>query len=80
MLEKNQIEDQTAKHIKVLEKKIGELEEELDTAKRQVAATVFGAHVKQERIEEKIVEIESKLKKEQEDEKVRIRFLLDFLE
>lgn len=68
--EKKQIEHQTSHITKTLEKRIKELEEELETAKRQVAATVCGADVKKEKIETKIAELEQKIRKEKEEQQV----------
>ncbi|XP_059057391.1 rootletin-like isoform X2 [Achroia grisella] len=70
--EKKQIEEQTAQLKKVLEARIKNLEEELETANRQVAATLCGAEVKKEQIEEKIQELEGKIQKEKEDEKLPV--------
>lgn len=70
--EKKQIEEQTAQLRNTLEARVKDLEEELETAKRQVAATVCGAEVKKEKIEEKIQEIEEKIKKEKEDEQLPV--------
>lgn len=70
MSEKKQIEDQTSHNIKKLENKIDQLVDELETAKRQIAAAISGANVQKDMIEEKIVELETKLKHEREDDKV----------
>lgn len=70
LAEKNQIENQTSHITRTLERKIKELEEELETARRQVAATVCGAEVKKEKIETKITDLEQKIRKEKEEEKV----------
>lgn len=68
--EKKQIEEQTSQNIKKLENKIDQLVDELETAKRQIAAAISGAHVQKDMIEEKIVELETKLKHEREDDKL----------
>lgn len=68
--EKKQIEDQSGKLRKGLEKRIKELEEELETTKRQMAATVCGATVKKEKIDEQIHKLERAINKEKENEKV----------
>lgn len=50
--------------------RVKELEEELETAKRQIAATICGGEVKKEKVDEKISELESQLRKDTEVGKV----------
>lgn len=68
--EKREIEKQTSQVKKVLEDKVKSLEEELEIAKRQVTAAMCGAEVKKDKIEEKIEELEDKIKKEKQNEQV----------
>lgn len=68
--EKKQIEKQTADMRKILEKRITQLEEELETTRRQMQAAACGADVKKEKIDEKINQIEDKINQEKEDEMV----------
>ncbi|CAH2084508.1 unnamed protein product [Euphydryas editha] len=83
--EKKEIEKQTSQIKKVLEARVKDLEQELETAKRQVSAAICGAEIKKDKIEEKIDELEGKIKKEKEDEQlpidpqtsIKIRALLD---
>ncbi|XP_063826893.1 axoneme-associated protein mst101(2) isoform X3 [Ostrinia nubilalis] len=70
--EKKQIEDQTGKIRKGLEKRIKELEEELETTKRQMAAAVCGAEVKKGKLNEQINKIENEILKEKENEKLPV--------
>ncbi|CAH1636359.1 unnamed protein product [Spodoptera littoralis] len=66
LTEKKRIEGQTEETKKKLEMRVQELEEELDTAKRQIAATVCGGEAKKEKIEEQISDLEVQLRKDQE--------------
>ncbi|CAG4929608.1 unnamed protein product [Colias eurytheme] len=68
--EKKQIEQKMNEVCKNLEAKVKKLEQELDTARRQIAAAVNGADIKKDRIEEKVEELEVKLRQEKEDEKL----------
>ncbi|XP_072932888.1 uncharacterized protein [Epargyreus clarus] len=68
--EKRQIETQTTQIKKSLEARVKQLEEELETARRQVAAAMCGAEVKKDKIEQKIVELEKKIRNEKEDEQL----------
>lgn len=70
--EKNEIEKRSSQVQNNLERKIRELEEELETARRQVAAAACGAEVKKENIEGKIEDLEQKIRKEKEDEKLPV--------
>lgn len=67
MAEKERVQEQAAKTQATLEKRVKELEEELETAKRQVLAAAYGASVKQETIDETIHNLEMKLKQEKEE-------------
>lgn len=51
--------------------KIKELQEELDTTKRQISAAIYGAENKKEAIEERISELESQLRRDTEAGKVK---------
>lgn len=55
---------------KKLEQNVKMLEEELETVKRQLAATSSCAEAKKGKIEDKIVELENKIAKEKHDQKV----------
>jgi septal ring factor EnvC (AmiA/AmiB activator) len=68
--EKKQIEASSSKLRKSLENRINELEDELETARRQMDATVCGAAVKKDKIDEEICKIEHEIDKEKENEKV----------
>lgn len=48
------------------------MEEEVATAKRQIAAAIGGAEVKKEKIDEKIEQIEKKLRGQHENEGVSV--------
>ncbi|XP_039754802.1 myosin-7 isoform X2 [Pararge aegeria] len=65
--EKEEIKKQTERLKGTLEKKVKNLEEELETSRRQVTAAVSGAEYKKEKLEEKIVVLEDQIKKEAED-------------
>ncbi|XP_069357809.1 axoneme-associated protein mst101(2)-like isoform X2 [Maniola hyperantus] len=68
--EKKEIEQQTEKLKKTLNKKIKNLEEELETTRRQIAAAVCGAEYKKDKLEQKIVNLEDAIEKEKKDEKI----------
>lgn len=70
LTEKKRIESQTEETKRKLEQRVHQLEEELDTAKRQITATVCGGEAKKEKIEEEISDLESQLRKDQETGKV----------
>ncbi|XP_026496411.2 myosin-4 isoform X1 [Vanessa tameamea] len=68
--EKKEIEKQTSQIKKILETRVQELEEELETTRRQVSTAVWGAEIQRDKIEEKIDELEDKIKKEKEEEQL----------
>ncbi|XP_045769692.1 axoneme-associated protein mst101(2)-like isoform X2 [Maniola jurtina] len=68
--DKKEIEKQTEQLKRTLEKKIKDLEEELETTRRQIAAAVCGAEYKKEKLEQKIVNLEDEIEKEKDDEKL----------
>lgn len=47
-----------------------DLEEELETTRRQVNAAVCGAEFKKDKLEEKIVQLEDQIRKDKEDAEV----------
>lgn len=71
MSEKHKIINQTEDLKKKLCSKIHALENEIETARRQIAAAVCGAEVKKDKIEGKIDELQCILKCEKEKERVR---------
>lgn len=62
--ERHEIENKAEQTKKALETKIHQLQEELETAKRQVVATVCGCEAKKDRIDEKIDELEKTIRKD----------------
>ncbi|CAH2047458.1 unnamed protein product, partial [Iphiclides podalirius] len=67
LAEKSEMELKAKNLKKTLEARVKHLEEELESAKRQVAAAECGAEVKREKIEEKINELENKIRIEKEE-------------
>lgn len=70
--EKRQIEDQTSKLTKALEKRVRELEEELETAHRQMAAAASRAEARKDMIEDKIVELEENIRRQKDNENLPV--------
>ncbi|XP_026744507.1 axoneme-associated protein mst101(2)-like isoform X1 [Trichoplusia ni] len=64
--EKQNVESQAAEVKSKLEMRIKELQEELETTKRQISAALCGAESKKEVIEERITELESQLRRDTE--------------
>ncbi|XP_047024915.1 axoneme-associated protein mst101(2) isoform X2 [Helicoverpa zea] len=69
LVEKKEVEKQTQQIKEKLELRVRELEEELEITKRQVAVTICGGEVKKEKIEEKISDLESQLRRDTESGK-----------
>lgn len=70
--ERHDIENKAEQTKKALEAKICQLQEELETAKRQVSATVCGCEAKKGRIDEKIDELEKVIRKEKKNDNVSV--------
>ncbi|XP_014367087.2 myosin-2 isoform X1 [Papilio machaon] len=64
--EKSEIEKKAKSVKESFEKKVRNLEEQLETARRQLSAAECGAEVKRERIEERIEQLEKKVREEKE--------------
>ncbi|CAK1585652.1 unnamed protein product [Parnassius mnemosyne] len=72
LAEKSEVEKNAEKVKKSLELRIKQLEEDLETARRQIAAAECGAEVKKEKIENKIVELEEKIRREKDAEQMPV--------
>lgn len=70
--ERHEIENKAEQTKRALEAKVCQLQEELETAKRQVLATVCGCEAKKGRIDEKIDELEKVIRKDKKNDHVSI--------
>ncbi|XP_068634042.1 rootletin-like isoform X2 [Battus philenor] len=66
LAEKSEMETKSKAARKALENRVSNLEEELETARRQLSAAECGAQMKRERIDEKIGALEEKIKSEKD--------------
>lgn len=74
--EKEHIESKTRQTQEALERRIKELEEEVETTKRQITVAISGGETKKDKIEEKINEIEKVLRSEHENEGIPVDVIM----